>query len=289
MEQQVQVEQDFTVSLQTPLIVFYIYTMLPSSARQAVVSVLLMSGVYVSNLIFNNNLSNSTETVSEKDSKASYAFQYYNLPSLSSTDNERPKLGACRLSIDSLVPKIIEPYYNDQVFYSDALGRHCRVKLNVSVADDGCIWFYGDFKFKIDQVYKSDTIMGDNIDNRNPQQLSFRPYRRTNDDYVYEDVVDRQLIFEFVNKTSIELSFNPHPYDDVSSSNDGIILYAIRDVETLYIIIIAEQLKIYAIDYKSEQTLSRNYEFDIYKVLRYESDCSKYVHCTNHVKSIKIY
>lgn len=263
--------------------------MLPSSARQAVASILLMSGVYVSNLMFNKPSSNLSETASEEDvrqpSVSSYAFQYYNLPS-----SDEPKLGTCRLSIDSLVSKIIEPYYSDQVFYSDVLGRHCRVKLNVSVADDDRIWFYEKFNYKIDQMYKSDTVMGDHddINNSNQRQLSFRPYRHTNDGYAYEDGRFVEPIFNFVNKTSIELSFNPHPYDDVSLSNDGIILYAIRDVETLYIIIIAEQLKIYAIDYKSEQTLSRNYEFDIYKVLRYESDCSKYVHCTNHVKSIKI-
>lgn len=255
--------------------------MLPASLRQATASILLMSGIYLSNVLF--NVPDSTKSVNDSKTidDGSFSMFQYPMSVLRSTSSDKLTLGTCRLLADNSFSKMIEPYYNDRVFYSDSLGRHCRVKLNITI-DHGVVTIYETFTFKIDNVYKSLVLN----DDTNDVELEFDEYDINND---YVDSTDPPYYVKFINKTGIELSFNAHPYDDTIHTDDaaGIILYAIRNLETLYIIIISERLKVYVLESATERELSRNYESYIFKVLKYEPECSKYIHCTNHVKSVK--
>lgn len=262
--------------------------LLQSSLRQAAVSFLLMSGVYVSNLLFNVSNRSSSKIVNDSESVDNDSFSILRYPISvlkSSNANGQTTLGACRLLADNPFSKIVEPYYNDQVFYSDSLGRHCRVKLNITIHHE-TVTIYETFAFKINHRYESFVVDEDSSNDLNVKELSVK-------DDEYDDYDDDSMMYhhyvEFINKTGIELSFNAHPYDDVAIADDerrGLVLYAIRNLETLYIIIIGERVKVYVVKYTTERALSRNYESHIFKVLRYEPDCSKYVHCTNHVKSV---
>lgn len=269
--------------------------MLPSALRQTMASVFLMSSVYLSNLMFNitTDLNNTNYTgTSLNDSIFSYPVSV--LLSVVSADDpdhgttENAILGVCRtLYNDDSLSRIVGSFYDNndhRVFFSDSLGRHCRVKLNLTIdAYEYVLRIYDTFVFPINLIYET-TYYEDNVDDNdksftrsiNQQDLNFQPKNDASSIHY----------LNFINKTGIELSFNAHVYDDVSTTlvNSGMILYAIRDSDTMYIIVIAERLKLYIIRYNSEQSLSKNYESHVFRVLRNEPDCSKYIHCTNHVK-----
>lgn len=247
--------------------------MVPSSIRQTLASILLMSGVYVSNIVFNyTSTENNTETINPFTPLRSL-FIYENV----SADTIKPVLGVCRTS-DSGFASLAEPYFNDRVFYNRILGRHCRVKLNITI-DNTELIVYDLYNFPVHGIYENKEVFCDDDD--------YNHRERATGSFIY-DTINQPIYFEFINKTSVELSFRAHPYDDVSAelSNTGIVIYAIRTDDTVYVVIVGFRVKIYILKYDNERTLTKQYERHIFKILKDEPDCSKYIHCANYVKNI---
>ncbi|MGI4816384.1 MAG: hypothetical protein ACRYE7_00090, partial [Janthinobacterium lividum] len=113
----------------------------------------------MSNLLFNTSdyqsSKNDSTVVDNDDSFSILGYPISVLKSPRSDENGRQPttFGACRLLMaDNAFSKMVEPYYNDRVFYSDSLGRHCRVKLNITI-DHETVTIYETLTFKIDHRY----------------------------------------------------------------------------------------------------------------------------------------
>lgn len=255
------------------------------SARQTIVSAVLLSAVYVSNVIFTNKPT-ATTTVR----RSTHGLD---------VDVVGQQLDTCYGHGYTFLDYIYALGRGDtaagKFMYSSELGKHCRTKLNLTVTGERSLLLFDEYVLDNVRFYEGDGI---DLEISKDARFDIQPVER----------LPAQLTY--FNRTSILLSFAEHEYDDaepifvsqtiaaVQDDRDvvgggdsaaaklsvlsGFTVYTVMENGYIVILFVSDRPKLYYIHQRDEQRRLFNtggYDIVISRLLRHEADCIRYVDC----------